>query len=65
MLRNEPIAWLTITTVLPALRKSANLSMHFCWNAASPTARISSTSRISGSMLIAMAKPSRTYMPDE
>ena len=40
-------------------------SRHFCWNASSPTASTSSTSSTSGSTLMATAKPSRTYMPDE
>ena len=44
---------------------SANFSLHLRWNASSPTASTSSTSRMSGSTLIATEKPSRTYMPDE
>src|SRR6185312_11352781 len=63
--RMVPIAWLTTTTVLPARRNSANFSMHFSWKAASPTASTSSTSRISGSTLMATENPRRTYMPDE
>ena len=37
----------------------------FRWNAASPTARTSSTIRISGSRNEATAKARRTYMPEE
>ena len=44
---------------------SAILFRHFAWNAASPTARTSSTRRISGSMCAATANPSRTTMPEE
>ena len=59
------VAWLTMTTVLPWARKSANFSMHLAWKLASPTASTSSTSRMSGSTLIATENPRRTYMPDE
>ena len=41
--------WETTTTVRPSSRNSANLSMHRSWNSMSPTARTSSTRRISGS----------------
>ena len=37
----------------------------FRWNASSPTARISSTIKISGSMLMATAKAKRTNIPLE
>ena len=55
----------TNTTVLP-LRTSASIrSSDLRWNDASPTDSTSSTSRMSGSMCAATAKPSRAYMPDE
>ena len=57
--------WLTSTIVLPLLFSSANFSLHLRWKASSPTASTSSTSRTSGSTLMATEKPSRTYMPDE
>ena len=64
-LRTEPSACETITIVLPLCLSSANFSEHRRWNSSSPTASTSSTSRMSGSTLIATEKPSRTYMPDE
>ena len=57
--------WVTRRTVLPRFLKSANLSRHLWVKDSSPTARTSSISRTSGSTLIATAKPSRMYMPDE
>ena len=51
--------------VVPSRRSSAMRSWHCSWNAASPTASTSSTSRMSASRCAATAKPSRMYMPDE
>src|SRR4051812_2296539 len=55
----------TITMVLPRSRKPLMRARHFSRKYASPTARISSTSRMSGSTSTAMEKPSRMYMPEE
>ena len=57
--------WETTTTVRPSSRNSANLSMQRSWNSMSPTARTSSTRRISGSTWMDTEKPRRTYMPEE
>ena len=65
MVRMDSEAWLTITTVLPARRKSENFSKHLRWKAASPTASTSSTRSTSGSRWVATENPRRTYMPDE
>ena len=51
--------------VLPARSNSANFSRQRWENASSPTARTSSTRRTSGSLWAAIAKPSRTAMPEE
>ena len=59
------MSWVTNTIVLPAALSCSNCSKHFCWNAASPTASTSSTSRMSASVWTATEKPSRTLMPDE
>ena len=58
-----PMLWLTNSTVRPLRATSSILPRHFCWKSASPTARTSSTIRISGSRCAATAKASRTYMP--
>ena len=55
--------WETKSTVRPRCPTSSILPRHFFWNAASPTARTSSTSRISGSRCAATAKARRRYMP--
>ncbi len=39
--------------------------MHLVWKNASPTASASSTIRISGCTLTAIANASRTYIPEE
>ena len=57
--------WETMTTVRPPARSSSKRCTHLRWNASSPTASTSSTSRMSGSTLMATAKPRRTYMPEE
>ena len=49
--------------VRPSSWNSFTRSRHFCWKRSSPTASTSSTSRMSGSMLTATEKPSRTFMP--
>ena len=38
---------------------------HFCWNKKSPTESTSSAMRISGLVMVAMAKPIRATMPEE
>ena len=65
-LRTAAMLWLTNRTVRPSpLLTSCILPMAFFWNSASPTARTSSTTRISGSRWAAMAKPRRTIIPEE
>ena len=59
------ILWLTNNTVRPSVAESPILPKHFFWNSASPTARTSSTTSISGSKCADTAKASRTYMPLE
>ena len=61
----ECMSWETNTIVLPSRLRRKNSSKHFCWKAASPTASTSSISRISASTWIAVAKASRTSIPDE
>ena len=56
----EAMLWLTKRTVRPWLETSCILPRHFFWNSASPTARTSSTTRISGSRWAATAKARRT-----
>ncbi|MEZ5979848.1 MAG: hypothetical protein R3F34_16780 [Planctomycetota bacterium] len=41
------------------------MSTHFFWKYMSPTAKTSSMIRTSGSTTAAIAKPSRSPMPDE
>ena len=53
------------TIVRPASRMRWNCWKHFCWKAASPTARTSSTRITSASTSTATANASRTAMPDE
>ena len=56
--------WLTNSTVLPLRRETSSIfPRHFFWNSASPTARTSSTTRISGSRCAATANARRTYIP--
>ena len=55
----------TSTMVLPARRFSRNTSMHFCANAASPTASTSSISMMSASACTITANAKRTIIPDE
>ena len=55
----------TNSTVILRSRSSSNLRTQRLAKTASPTARASSTIRISGSTWIAVAKASRTYMPLE
>ena len=52
-------------SVLPARSNSENFSRQRCAKASSPTASTSSTSSTSGSLWAAIAKPSRTAMPEE
>src|SRR6185312_12452578 len=55
----------TNNTVAPFSRIWSMRAKHLRWNASSPTESASSTTRISGSALIATAKARRTYMPLE
>ena len=57
--------WLTNTIVLPSSRKRSNVAKHFSWNAWSPTASTSSSSRMSKATWIAIEYASRTCIPDE
>src|SRR6516162_6067608 len=50
---------------LSVLRKFSMRAKHFSWNAASATARISSTRRISGLTSVATAKASLVCIPEE
>ena len=59
------MSWVTSTIVLPSSRRLKKTSKHFCWKAASPTARISSISSTSASTWIITANASRTFIPDE
>ena len=59
------MSWVTSTIVLPASRFSWKTSMHFCANAASPTASTSSISMMSASAWTMIAKAKRTIIPDE
>ena len=52
-----------IVTPLSCNPRMASLQRR--WKAASPTERTSSITRISGSMLIAVAKPRRMNIPEE
>ena len=65
MRRTRSDAWDTKMIVRPSRWKPRTRSRHFCWKASSPTDSTSSTSRTSGSTLMATANPRRTYMPDE
>src|SRR6185312_4593729 len=49
MERMAAMLWLTSKIVRPSPRMERSLSRHLRWNSASPTARTSSTTRISGS----------------
>ena len=55
----------TSTIVRPRRRRSRKTSMHFCANAASPTASTSSISMMSASDWTITAKAKRTSIPDE
>ncbi len=57
------MSWVTSTIVLPASRRSRNTSMHFCANAASPTASTSSISMMSASASTMTENASRTIIP--
>lgn len=57
--------WETKISVAPWSIISCILRSHFCWNMKSPTERISSTIRISGTTTVAMEKPSRATIPEE
>ena len=60
-----PMLWLTNSTVRPWRATVPILPRHFFWNAASPTASTSSTTRMSGSRCAATENASRMYMPLE
>jgi hypothetical protein len=61
----RPREWVTSRMVRPRRRNSPILSRHLRVKASSPTASTSSISSTSGSTLMATAKPSRAYMPEE
>ncbi len=58
-------SWETKTMVASFLLNSWNLAKLFSWKEASPTAKTSSTSKISGSILIATEKAKRSCIPAE
>ena len=58
--------WETKSTVTsPDSMKLLMRASHFCWKKTSPTERVSSTMRTSGSVTVAMAKAMRATMPEE
>ena len=57
--------WETNITARPDARRSFIRERHFAWNSMSPTARTSSTRRISAGTVEATANPRRTCMPEE
>ena len=59
------MSWVTRTTALAAPTISITRAFDFSRKVASPVARTSSRSRMSGSTEVAMAKPSRARIPDE
>ena len=61
----EPTECDTYSTVVPPRIMLSIFSSLFCWKARSPTDRISSTIRISGSTIVAMENARRATMPDE
>src|SRR5579875_2373344 len=61
----EARSWLTRTIVRRRRFNSAKTSKHFCWKRASPTARTSSSRRMSASARSAVAKARRMSIPDE
>ena len=61
----SPRSWETNSTVILRSLSSWNLRTQRLANTASPTARASSTMRISGSTWMAVENASRTYMPLE
>ena len=59
-------AWVTKMTVTSSSSMiSRTRAKHFSWNCLSPTESASSTTRISGSLETAKAKPRRAFMPEE
>ena len=59
------MSWVTRTTALAARTISMTRALDLARKFASPVARTSSSSRMSGSTEVAIAKPSRARMPDE
>ena len=57
--------WDTRMTVVPPAISSFIRFSHFCWKRKSPTASTSSAMRMSGLVMVAMAKPMRATMPEE
>ena len=55
----------TITIDVPSRWSDRMRSRHLDWNAMSPTASTSSTTRMLGSECTAAEKPSRMNIPDE
>ena len=66
MRRTCSVEWETKSTVtLPESMKLRMRRSHFSWKKTSPTERVSSTMRRSGSVTVAMAKAMRATMPEE
>ena len=57
--------WDTRMTVVPPAISSCIRFSHFCWKRKSPTDSTSSAMRMSGLVMVAMAKPMRATMPEE
>ena len=57
--------WDTYSTVVPPLIMESIFSSLLAWKAASPTERISSTIKISGSTMVATEKASLAVIPEE
>ena len=53
------------TVTSPLWIKCWMRASHFCWKNTSPTDSVSSTIRISGSVIVAIAKAIRATMPEE
>ena len=60
------LLWDTMSTVTPCFSISSLMrSSHFFWNMKSPTESTSSTTRISGTITVAIANAMRATMPEE
>src|SRR3989338_4856683 len=61
----SPVLWLTITALWPSRLSAKRRSQHWTWNAASPTAKISSSSSTSPGTAVETANPSLWRIPVE